>query len=146
LAGCDLEPTPVSPSVGRACEAEVEGPWGHLGLFVARSATCDLAQIELLARSAVERQDVLDTLHSKRLVDKAPAETPNQVWSWDITRLLGPAKWTYFYLYVILDVFSRYGGGWMVADSESAPSPKPAAKQGIEPWSVRHPRSIAAPR
>ena len=45
---------------------------------------------------------------------------PNQVWSWDITKLLGPAKWTYFYLYVILDVYSRYVVGWMVAHREQA--------------------------
>lgn len=48
------------------------------------------------------------------------ATAPNQVWSWDITKLLGPAKWTYFYLYVILDIFSRYVVGWMVACQESA--------------------------
>ncbi len=48
------------------------------------------------------------------------AQAPNQLWSWDITKLLGPAKWTYFYLYVILDVFSRYVVGWMVAHRESA--------------------------
>jgi putative transposase len=48
------------------------------------------------------------------------ATAPNQLWSWDITKLLGPAKWTYFYLYVILDVFSRYVVGWMVAHRESA--------------------------
>ena len=48
------------------------------------------------------------------------ATAPNQLWSWDITKLLGPAKWTYFYLYVILDVFSRYVIGWMVAMRESA--------------------------
>ncbi len=48
------------------------------------------------------------------------ATAPNQVWSWDITKLLGPAKWTYFYLYVILDIFSRYVVGWMVAHRESA--------------------------
>jgi putative transposase len=48
------------------------------------------------------------------------ATAPNQVWSWDITKLLGPAKWTYFYLYVILDIFSRYVVGWMVASRESA--------------------------
>jgi len=116
------------------------------------------------ALSADERQAVLDTLHSERFVDKAPAEVwatlldegtylcswrtmyrildeadevrerrdqlrhpeykkpellaeaPNQVWSWDITKLLGPAKWTYFYLYVILDIFSRYVVGWTVAE------------------------------
>ena len=48
------------------------------------------------------------------------AERPNQVWSWDITRLMGPAKWNYFYLYVILDIFSRRVVGWCVADAESA--------------------------
>lgn len=48
------------------------------------------------------------------------ATGPNQVWSWDITKLLGPAKWNYFYLYVILDIFSRYVVGWMVATCESA--------------------------
>lgn len=48
------------------------------------------------------------------------ATRPNEVWSWDITKLLGPAKWTYYYAYVILDVFSRYVVGWMVAYRESA--------------------------
>jgi putative transposase len=47
------------------------------------------------------------------------ATAPNQVWSWDITKLKGPAKWTYYYLYVILDIFSRYVVGWMVAHRES---------------------------
>jgi putative transposase len=118
--------------------------------------------------SAVERQQVLDVLHTDRFVDKAPAEVyatlldegvyhcsvrtmyrvldeagevrerrdqarhphykapellataPNQVWSWDITKLLGPAKWAYFYLYVILDIFSRYVVGWMIASHESS--------------------------
>ena len=115
-----------------------------------------------------ERQAVLDTLHSERFLDQAPAQVhatlldegrylcsprtmyrlldgageikerrdlvrrphfaapellatrPNAVWSWDITKLLGPAKWTYFYLYVILDIFSRYVVGWMLAPRESA--------------------------
>jgi putative transposase len=48
------------------------------------------------------------------------AIAPNQVWSWDITKLLGPAKWTYYYLYVILDVYSRYVTGWMIAHREHA--------------------------
>ena len=120
------------------------------------------------ALSLVERQTVLDVLHSERFVDAAPREVyatlldegqyhcsvrtmyrilddageikerrnqlahpayskpellatgANQVWSWDITKLLGPVKWTYFYLYVILDIFSRYVVGWMVAERESA--------------------------
>jgi putative transposase len=44
----------------------------------------------------------------------------NQVWSWDITKLLGPQKWTYYYLYVILDIYSRYVVGWMLAHRENA--------------------------
>ena len=56
------------------------------------------------------------------------ATAPNQVWSWDITKLKGPAKWTYFYLYVILDIFSRYVVGWMVAHREI----KALAKRLIE--------------
>ena len=48
------------------------------------------------------------------------ATRPNQVWSWDITKLRGPVKWTYFYLYVILDLFSRYVVGWLVAPGERA--------------------------
>jgi len=48
------------------------------------------------------------------------ATGPNEVWSWDITKLRGPVKWTYFYLYVILDIFSRYVVGWMVATRETA--------------------------
>jgi putative transposase len=48
------------------------------------------------------------------------ARAPNEVWSWDITKLKGPAKWTYYYLYVILDIFSRYVVGWMVAQRELA--------------------------
>ena len=48
------------------------------------------------------------------------ATAPNQIWSWDITRLLGPKQWTYFYLYVLLDIFSRYVVGWMVAERENA--------------------------
>ncbi len=48
------------------------------------------------------------------------ALAPNQVWSWDITKLRGPVKWTCFHLYVILDIFSRHVVGWLIADRESA--------------------------
>jgi putative transposase len=48
------------------------------------------------------------------------AKAPNQVWSWDITKLRGPVKWSYFYLYVVLDIYSRYVVGWMIALQEAA--------------------------
>jgi putative transposase len=58
--------------------------------------------------------------HPRYAAPELLARRPNELWSWDITKLLGPAKWTYFYLYVMLDVFSRYVVGWMVAHRESA--------------------------
>ena len=65
-----------------------------------------------------ERRNQLD--HPAYTKPELLASAPNQLWSWDITKLLGPAKWTYFYLYVILDVYSRYVVGWMLAPRESA--------------------------
>jgi putative transposase len=65
-----------------------------------------------------ERRDQLT--HPAYAKPELLAEGPNQVWSWDITKLLGPSKWTYYYLYVILDVFSRYVVGWTVQLRESA--------------------------
>ena len=65
-----------------------------------------------------ERRDQLR--HPAYTAPELLAEAPNQVWSWDITKLRGPEKWSYFYLYVILDIFSRYIVGWMIAPCESA--------------------------
>jgi putative transposase len=66
------------------------------------------------------------------------ATVPNQVWSWDITKLKGPVKWTYYYLYVILDIYSRYVSGWLLANRESTALAKrfiseTCEKQQIEP-------------
>ena len=73
----------------------------------------------LMANAEVkERRDQLRHPNYKK--PELLATGPNQVWSWDITKLLGPVKWSYFYLYVILDIFSRYVVGWMVAPCESA--------------------------
>jgi len=65
-----------------------------------------------------ERRDQLrhPTYHKPELL----ATAPNQVWSWDITKLRGPLKWTYFYLYVLLDIYSRYVVGWLIAERETA--------------------------
>jgi putative transposase len=66
------------------------------------------------------------------------AEGPNQVWTWDITKLRGPAKWTHFALYTVIDIFSRFIVGWMIAQRESAELARQliataAAKQQIQP-------------
>lgn len=65
-----------------------------------------------------ERRDQLR--HPAYAAPELVAERPNQVWSWDITKLKGPVKWSYFQLYVILDIYSRYIVGWMIAHRESA--------------------------
>jgi len=65
-----------------------------------------------------ERRDQLRHMNHPR--PELLATKPNELWSWDITKLKGPAKWTYFYLYVVLDVFSRKVVGWMIAPEESA--------------------------
>jgi len=69
------------------------------------------------------------------------ATRPNEVWSWDITKLKGPAKWSCFHLYVILDIFSRYVVGWMIAYRETAELAEQLiadtlAKQNIEPGTL----------
>jgi putative transposase len=71
-----------------------------------------------------EHHEVQERRHVRRHPTYAKPELratgPNQLWSWDITKLHGPAKWVYYYLYVILDVFSRYAVGWLLAEVESA--------------------------
>jgi putative transposase len=66
-----------------------------------------------------DRRDQL--AHPAHTAPELLARSPNEVWSWDITKLKGPAKWTYFYLYVILDVYSRYVVGWTVQRRETGP-------------------------
>ncbi len=65
-----------------------------------------------------ERRDQL--VHPAHLKPELIATAPNQVWSWDITRLRSTMKWQHFYLYVLLDIFSRYVVGWLVASAENA--------------------------
>ena len=86
-----------------------------------------------------ERRDQLRHPNYKK--PELLAEGVNQVWSWDITKLLGPVKWTYYYLYVIMDIYSRYIVGWMVAPGESAALAQKlindtCGKQAIEPGTL----------
>jgi putative transposase len=100
-----------------------------------------------------ERRDQLR--HPHYAAPQLLATRPNQLWSWDITRLLGPTKWTYYYLYVLLDVFSRYVVGWLVALEEAARLAEQliaesCARQGIAPGQLtvhadRGPAMIAKP-
>ncbi len=74
----------------------------------------------LLRQAGETRERRAQAVHPAKVKPELVATAPNQVYSWDITKLRGPAKWTYFHLYVILDIYSRYVVGWMVATRESA--------------------------
>ena len=74
----------------------------------------------VLREAGESRERRAQATHPAAVKPELAAGGPNQVWSWDITKLHGPAKWTYYYLYVILDIYSRYVVGWMVATCESA--------------------------
>jgi len=83
-----------------------------------------LCSARTMYRLLAAHQEVQERRHQRRHPSYAAPELlatrPNELWSWDITKLKGPVNWTYYYLYVILDVFSRYAVGWMVARRESA--------------------------
>jgi putative transposase len=89
-----------------------------------------------------ERRDQLR--HPKYTAPELLATGPNQLWSWDITKLLGPRKWTYFHLYVILDVYSRYVVGWMLAPRETATLAERLIRETCERQSIqRDTRALA---
>ncbi len=82
---------------------------------------CSVATMYRVLRANGEVRERRDQLrHPVYAAPELLATAPNQVWTWDITRLLGPHKWTYFYLYVVLDLFSRKVVGWLLAGQESA--------------------------
>ena len=82
---------------------------------------CSIPTMYRLLRAAGETGDRRrHATHPARVKPELVATAPNRVWSWDITKLHGPAKWTYYYLYTILDIYSRYVVGWMAAAAEAA--------------------------
>ena len=115
----DLAPDEVGRPAGR-------GHLPRLGLHLLPGA----------AGGRESRERRAQATHPATVKPELAADGPNQVYSWDITKLHGPAKWTYYHLYVILDIFSRYVVGWMVATCESAVLAEKliaatCAKQGI---------------
>lgn len=91
----------------------------------------------LLRQAGEVRERRRQATHPAKVKPELVANSPNAVWSWDITKLRGPAKWSYYYLYVILDIFSRYVVGWMIASRETGPLAEvlirqTCAKQGID--------------
>jgi putative transposase len=104
----------------------------------------------LLASAGEVRERRAQLVHSEYKKPELLATAPNQVWSWDITKLLGPAKWTNFYLYVVLDIFSRYVVGWLVAEKENAaharrPIAQSCKKHGVVPGTLTLHQDRGAP-
>jgi putative transposase len=82
---------------------------------------CSVPTMYRLLRTEDEvRERRRQATHPATVKPELVATGPNQVWSWDITKLLGPQKWTYFHLYVIIDIYSRYVVGWLLAPRETA--------------------------
>src|SRR5580704_8038957 len=81
---------------------------------------CSIATMYRRLRALGEsRERRAQRQHPRYAMPRLVAAAPNQVWTWDITKLGGPVKWLYFSLYAVLDIFSRYVVGWLVAERES---------------------------
>src|SRR3989440_1023468 len=82
---------------------------------------CSVPTMYRLLRAEGEvRERRRQATHPATVKPELLATGPNEIWSWDITKLLGPVKWTYFHLYVVIDIFSRYVPGWLLAPRETA--------------------------
>ena len=92
----------------------------------------------ILAEQGEAAERRIQRNHRDAVKPELIASSPNEVWSWDISKLLGPTKWVYYHLYVIMDIYSRYVVGWLIADCESQDLARKliqetALKQGIQP-------------
>lgn len=103
----------------RFCDRAPAQVWATLldeGVYLA----CISTMYRILRARAQVRERRRQARRPAAVKPELVAAGPNQVWSWDITKLAGPHKWTWYHLYVILDVYSRYAVGWLVAPRESA--------------------------
>ena len=96
--------------------AEVYATLLDEGVYLASERT----MYRLLAAQGETGERRRQLVHPAYAKPELLASAPNQVWSWDITKLLGPVTWSYYYLYVLLDIYSRYVTGWLLADCEQA--------------------------
>ena len=106
----------------RAPEFVDLSPWSvYAKLLDMGRYLCSVRTMYRILKEAKEVRERRNQLrHPKYAKPELLATRPNEVWSWDITKLRGPVKWSYFHLYVMLDIFSRYVVGWLVASRETA--------------------------
>ena len=124
----EARPRPPSPRALSPAEREAVVEVLHSQQFIDKAPAAVWAElldegrylcsIRTMYRILAERLEVRERRRQRRHPHYSKPELlatgPNQCWSWDITKLKGPVKWSYYYLYVILDIFSRYVVGWMV--------------------------------
>lgn len=114
----------------RFCDASVRQIYATLlddGTYLASISTW----YRVLRAAGETRERRRQARHPATVKPELVATQPRQVWSWDITKLLGPAKWTYYYLYVLLDIYSRYVVGWRLEYRESATLAKEMIEEAI---------------
>ncbi len=102
----------------RFCDLAPAQVWAILldeGRYIASTST----MYRILREHHQVRERRRQARHPARVKPELMADGPNQVWSWDITKLAGPHKWNWFHCYVILDIYSRLAVGWLVAPNES---------------------------
>jgi putative transposase len=123
------QPRALAPREQAAVRAELHGerfvdqapPTIYATLLDEGRYLCSVSTMYRLLRADGEvRERRRQASHPAAVKPELVANQPNAVWSWDITKLLGPSKWTYYYLYVVLDLYSRYVVGWLLAERESA--------------------------
>ena len=100
--------------------ADLAVPQVHAMLLEEGRYPCSARTMYRILEENLEARERRDQLrHPSYAAPQLMATRPNEVWSWDITKLLGPTKWLYYHLYVVLDIYSRYIVGWMLAERES---------------------------
>jgi putative transposase len=123
--------TPVPRFVDQA-PAEVYAELLDSGLYLCSIRT----MYRILNEYGEVKERRLQLRHPVYTKPELIAEAPDQVWSWDITKLMGPAKWSYFYLYVIIDIFTRRVVAFQVADTESVALFKPLFLDAVQKHAV----------
>jgi putative transposase len=119
LAEAEAEVVIATLNAERFCDKAPAQVWATLldeGVYLASVST----MYRLLRERSQVRERRAQARRPPLVKPELVATAPNQVWSWDITKLAGPYKWTWFQLYTILDVYSRYVVGWLVAPRESS--------------------------
>lgn len=118
--------------------ADLAIPQVHATLLDEGTYVCSLRTMYRVAAQAGENRERRNLRTYPDLAKpELLATRPNELWSWDITKLLGPQKWTYYHLYVILDVFSRYVVGWMVAHRETKQLARKLIEQTLDKQNIK---------